>query len=207
MLTLANILEVVCLKAPLDYDDRTFTGVSIDSRTIQTGDVFIAIKGDRFDGHQFIDQAINKGAQAVIVQRTVDATDISVPVIEVPDTVVALGKIANWHRRRFRIPMIGITGSTRKTTTKNILQQVLKSRYSVLCSEKSFNNHIGVPLTLLQLNEQHEVAILELGSNQPGDIQYLTMMVEPTIAILTNVAEAHLEGLRDLRGVYHEKTF
>jgi len=180
------------------------TGVSIDSRTIKKGNVFIAIKGERFDGHHFIRTAIRKGAAAVVASKRVACPGYAT-VIYVQDTTKALGQMAAWHRRQFDIPVIAITGSAGKTTAKEMIASVLKTQYKVLKNTKTENNQFGVPLTLLKLNTSYQVAILELGTNQPGDIRWLAQITRPKIAVLTNIGESHLKGLKSQRGVFREK--
>ena len=197
--TLIHIIDGQCNhKNLLKY----VQSISIDSRIIKKGQVFFAINGENFDGHNFVKEAVQRGAIAVVTEKSFD---LDVPVICVEDTIKALGLIAHWHRKQFNIPVIAITGSSGKTTTKAFLYKVFSSQYQCLCSKESFNNHIGVPLTLLRMSSQDDIAIIEIGSNQIGDIAYLAKMVSPTIGILTNVAEAHLEGLGTKEGVYKEK--
>lgn len=179
--------------------------VGIDSRKMKRGSLFIAIKGTRLDGHQFIGQAISSGAQFLVVSRKVKAPP-GVTVIWVADTTKALGFIAGAYRQQFKIPIIAITGSTGKTTTKEMIASVLGSSYKVLKNIKTENNHFGVPLTLLRLTRGHEVAVVEFGTNQPGDIAWLARITEPTIAVFTNIGEAHLKGLKSRAGIFREKT-
>jgi len=180
------------------------TGVSIDSRKIKKGNVFIAIKGARFDGHDFIRRAMRNGATAAIVSKRV-ACPSDITVIRVVDTTKALGQIAAWHRRDFYIPVIAITGSTGKTTVKEMIVSVLEKRFKVLKNVGTENNQYGVPLTLLKLNSSHQVAVLELGTNQPGDIRWLAKIARPTMSIFTNIGESHLEKLKTPAGVFREK--
>ncbi|MCK5260263.1 MAG: UDP-N-acetylmuramoyl-tripeptide--D-alanyl-D-alanine ligase [Candidatus Omnitrophica bacterium] len=182
----------------------TVNGVSIDSRKTSKGNIFIAIAGARFDGHDFIRQAIRRGAAAVIVSKKIACSN-EITVIRVADTTKALGQIAAWHRKRFCIPVIAITGSTGKTTTKEMVASVLEKRFKVLKNVGTENNQYGVPLTLLNLNSSHQVAILELGTNQPGDIRWLAKIARPTVSIFTNIGESHLERLKSPAGVFREK--
>ncbi|MCK5260222.1 MAG: UDP-N-acetylmuramoyl-tripeptide--D-alanyl-D-alanine ligase [Candidatus Omnitrophica bacterium] len=182
----------------------TVTGVSIDSRKIGKGNAFIAIKGERFDGHDFIRKAVRNGATVVISsKKIVCARDVT--VIGVKDTTKALGQIAAWHRQRFSIPVVAITGSTGKTTTKEMIASVLAKRFKVLKNVGTENNQYGVPLTLLKLKASHQVAVLELGTNQPGDIRWLAKIASPTMGIFMNVGESHLKGLKTPAGVLREK--
>ncbi|MFA6384624.1 MAG: UDP-N-acetylmuramoyl-tripeptide--D-alanyl-D-alanine ligase, partial [Candidatus Omnitrophota bacterium] len=180
--------------------------VSIDSRAIRGDEAFLAIPGKNFDGHDFIPQVLRKGVGCVIVQK---GRRVSRPgnatVIEVPDTVAALGAIARFHRRRFDIPVIAITGSNGKTTTKDMLAWILSGEYKTLKNEGTKNNHIGVPITLLKLDASHQCAVIELGTNHFGEISYLSGICEPTVAVITNVGPSHLEYFKDCRGVLKEK--
>ena len=178
--------------------------VSIDSRSIKKRSVFIAINGERFNGHDFIRQALRKGAIAVVVSKRIHCSD-DIAIILVKDTTRALGQVAAWHRSRFLIPIIAITGSVGKTTTKELIASVLSKRWTVLKNVKTENNHYGVPLTLLKLNSSHQVAVLELGTNQPGDIRCLAQIVRPTVSVFTNIGQSHLKGLKNQNGVFKEK--
>lgn len=186
---------------------KSFKGVSIDSRKINEGEVFLALKGKNFDGHDFIDQAISKGARAIIYSDAsgIGAQKKGVAYIKVADTLTALGAIARFHRERFDIPVIAITGSSGKTTTKEMISWVLSSKYNVLKNEGTQNNQIGVPLTLLRIHSKHDVCVVELGTNRKGEIRYLSQISSPNIGVITNIGPAHLEFLGSLKGVYKEK--
>ncbi|HIC03012.1 TPA: UDP-N-acetylmuramoyl-tripeptide--D-alanyl-D-alanine ligase [Candidatus Poribacteria bacterium] len=178
--------------------------VSTDSRTLASGDLFVAIIGENFDGHDFVSHVEQNGAIGAVVSR---ASEIKLPVvIEVRDTLVAYGEIANLHRNRFDVPIVAITGSNGKTTTKDMVAEVLAQRCSVFKSEKNFNNRIGIPNRLLQLSAQDEVGVLEIGSNQPGEIKHLSGIVEPDVAVITNIGFSHLEFLGSIEGVFKEKS-
>ncbi len=181
--------------------------VGIDSRRVKKGGAFVAIHGVRQDGHRFIPQACAQEAAAVIVDhRPRRRIDPQVAVIQVKDTTAALGDLARSWRSRFEIPVIGVTGSAGKTTTKDLIAEALLPRWNVLKNTGSLNNYWGVPLTLLQLRRGHEAAVIEMGTNAPGEIEYLTRIVQPTIVVITNVGPAHLEGLGSLESVLKEKT-
>ena len=180
-------------------------GVSTDTRKIKRGDLFVAIKGDNFDGHNFIGQAVQSGAAAVVVGHANVSDAENAVVIVVEDTVKALGAIARFHRKRFKIPVIAITGSAGKTTTKEFVASVLGKKFHVLFNKGTENNHIGVPMTLLQLTRDHEIAVLELGTNHFGEIAWLADIVQPTVAVFTNIGASHLAGLGSLEGVFKEK--
>ena len=186
-------------------DSFPIKGISTDSRTIKPHELFIAIPGKNFDGHEFVNQAIRRSASLAIVSRRDLSLKNGTPVILVKDTIQALGQIARFHRDRFRIPVVAVTGSAGKTTTKEMLAQVLQGRYSVLKNTATENNHIGVPLTLLRLNHSHQMAVVELGTNQPGNIRWLRHVANPTIGILTNIGASHLECLKTPEGVFKEK--
>ena len=204
MLTVEEIKKVTRGTFVQGSISSTVTGVSIDSRKIGKGNAFIAIKGERFDGHDFIRKAVRNGATVVISsKKIVCARDVT--VIGVKDTTKALGQIAAWHRQRFSIPVVAITGSTGKTTTKEMIASVLAKRFKVLKNVGTENNQYGVPLTLLKLKASHQVAVLELGTNQPGDIRWLAKIARPTMGIFTNVGESHLKRLRTPAGVLREK--
>ena len=182
--------------------EAAFSGVSIDSRTVHEGDLFIAVRGERLDGHDFVQEALRKGAVAAVVEQrwlTEQSKRASrgEPYIQVQDTLKALQALARYHRRRLGIPVIGVTGSNGKTTTKEMLASVLATNFRVLKSEASFNNHIGVPLTLLRLRRAHEVAIIEMGMNHEGEIAELCRIAMPTGGVITNVGSAHLEFMGD----------
>jgi len=187
--------------------DVIVEGISIDSRTIKSGEAFIAIKGNNFDGQDFIKEAISKKAKAVVVSLPVARCPlpVGVPFIKVKDTTKALGDIARFHRERFGIPIIVVTGSNGKTTAKEMIAWVLSKKFKVLGNEGTKNNQIGLPLTLLNLDASYDFAVLEAGTNHPGEIEYLAKIAQLNIGIITNIGPAHLEFLKDLRGVFKEK--
>lgn len=169
------------------------------------GDLFIAIVGDKFDGHDFLLEVAKKGAAAFVISRPDVKRPKDIPTIVVKDTVKALGFLARYHRRNFAGPVIAITGSAGKTTTKNLVSTVLKTRYRVLSNEGTKNNHMGVPQTLLALTPRHDCAVIECGTNQPGDIAWLATICEPDIVIMTNIGESHLALLKSPARVFAEK--
>ena len=180
-------------------------GISINSRTLKRGDLFIAIQGQNFDGHDFIKDVIKKSAAAMVVSKKDVVGQVDIPVILVKDTLKALGDIALFHRLRFQIPVIAITGSAGKTTTKDLVTAVLKRKYRVHKNVANHNNLIGVPLTLFGLDRSHEILVIELGTNFPGEIKRLAEITRPTAAILTNIGESHLEFLKTSARVFKEK--
>jgi len=180
------------------------SGISTDTRNIQKDSLFIALKGQNFNGNHFATKAIEAGAKFAIVDEFefVNGNNI----FHVENCLIFLQKLANYHRKKFNIPVIGITGSNGKTTSKELINAVLKTTFNVLCTEGNLNNHIGVPLTLLQLNNFHQIAIIEMGANKPFDIQELCEITEPTHGIITNVGKAHLEGFKSFEGVVKTKS-
>ena len=186
--------------------EKRFVGVSIDSRAITPGNIFVAIEGENIDGHTKIDHAFENGAALAIAVMDKYNNTSGKPVIFVKDTTEALGKLGNHHRRRFDYPIIAIAGSNGKTTTKEISAHLLSQRYNVLKTYKNYNNQFGTPLVLLQMTREHDMAIIELGTNQPGEITLLSEMAEPTHGLITNIGKEHLEHLENIDGVELEET-
>ena len=188
----------------VDYsgEDMDFSGVSTDTRNIETGDVFVALKGPNFDAHDYLDQAKEKGAIAAVVDRDVDST---LPQIKVENTLTALGKMASARRQSFSGKVIGLTGSNGKTTVKELIASILSTNGKVLATRGNFNNDIGLPLTLLRLENDEQYAVIEMGANHPGEIDYLTHVTQPDIALITNAGAAHLEGFGSVEGVSRAK--
>lgn len=181
------------------------SGVSTDSRAITQGNVFVALRGDRHDGHEHLAQAIERGAAAVVVDRDVDVPP-GIGVFRVGDTLAALGALAGHHRRRYAIPVVAITGSVGKTSTKELVAAALSGiGKNVAFTRGNLNNRIGVPLTLLTLGSEHDAAVIEIGMNVPGEIADLTAITAPTIGVVTAVAEVHTEGVGGIDGVAREK--
>lgn len=186
------------LKGQLQGNDTLIERVSTDTRTLKAGDLFLALIGENFNGHEFLAQAQAQGAVAALVSQEVTT---SLPVIRVEDTRLALGQLAAWHRQQYSLPLIALTGSCGKTTVKEMLRTILSECGLVLANAGTLNNEIGVPLTLLQLNEQHRYAVIELGANHPGEIAYLSSLARPEVAFINNIAPAHLEGFGSVEGV------
>ncbi len=185
-------------------------GISIDSRTIKKGNLFVAIPGERFDGHRFVSEATKGGASLVIMsQEKIDQIRKEelrgTPAVLVEDTKKALRDIASWHRNKFELPAVAVTGTNGKTTTKDMIAEVLSSEFKVLKSIKSYNNLIGVPLTLFELNRDTEVLALELGMSNPGEIGILTKTAKPDLGVITNIGPAHLESMETLEKVAQAK--
>lgn len=213
MFTGEDILKATDGKLISTSPNQIIENISTDSRTISQGELFVALEGKNFDGHNFIGECLLKGAVGVIVRegRHFAFSDLSTKsasapfFIEVPDTLKALGDIAHFHRMRFDIPIIGITGSNGKTTTKDMTAQILSTKYKVLKNQGTFNNLIGVPQTLLKLNSGHEAVVLEMGTSHLGEIGRLAEIVKPNIGVITNIGPSHLEFLKDIETVAKAK--
>ena len=165
--------------------------------------MFVALKGSNFDGNDFVNEALLAGAKYCISDRLAICNQVNIFYVE--NTLEYLQSLALSHRKKFNIPVLGITGSNGKTSTKELVNCVLSKQYHVLCTAGNFNNHIGVPLTLLRLNSSHELAIIEMGANKHGDIAELCTIAEPTLGVITNIGKAHLEGFNDFQGVLKTK--
>ena len=175
------------------------TGITTDSRKIDKGAIFVALKGPNFDGNQFAVSALEKGALSVIVDDAKLAKDDRYVLVE--DGLVTLQNLATFHRKQLTIPIIGITGSNGKTTTKELISSVLSAKYNCYATRGNLNNHIGVPLSILEVNQQHEIAVIEMGANHVGEIALLCNIAQPTHGIITNIGAAHLEGFGGIEGV------
>ena len=182
--------------------------IATDTRTLKPGDLFWALKGDKHDGHLFLQDAAGKGACAAVVDETAACGDkaTGIPLIRVNDTLRALGELASWHKRRLGLHSVAITGSCGKTSTKSLVAAIFEKKAPVISTYRNFNNLIGLPMTLLNATEQHKWAILEMGMNRPGEIGALARITEADIGLITNIGPAHLEGLRDLEGIAREKS-
>ena len=175
------------------------TGVTTDSRAVQPGQLFIPLVGERFDGHAYISKALEGGAAGCLTAREPEMLLPGKLYIQVADTRLALKALASWYRNKFDLPVVQVTGSAGKTTTKEMIASVLSQRYNTLRTEGNFNNDIGAPLTLLRLMPEHQAAVIETGMNHFGEIRYLGEMVRPDIAVITNVGDAHIENLGNTR--------
>ncbi|MBP2243249.1 UDP-N-acetylmuramoyl-tripeptide--D-alanyl-D-alanine ligase [Cytobacillus eiseniae] len=180
-------------------------GVSIDSRKISAGNLFIPFKGEHSDGHRFVEDAINKGAAAAFWQKDVPNPPLHLPIIVVENTLIALQELARKYRDQLSVRVVGITGSNGKTTTKDITANLLSLKYKVQKTEGNFNNEIGLPLTILGLEEDTEMAVLEMGMSSRGEIEFLTEMARPEAAIITNIGESHLLDLGSREGIAEAK--
>ncbi len=186
----------------LHGDDVVFESVSTDTRSLQPGQLFVALKGPNFDGNTYVDKAARCGAAGALVQQT---SERALPQVQVADTRLALGKLARAWRQRFDLPLIAITGSNGKTTIKEMTASILRQRGPVLATRGNLNNDIGVPLTLLELDPASSAAVIEMGANHPGEIEYLARLALPTVAVVSNAGPAHLEGFGSLPGVARAK--
>jgi len=186
------------LGAELPEQDLVFKGVSTDTRSVSQGELFIALQGDHFDAHEFLEQAVASGAVAAVVSRPVPA---GVPVLMVEDTRLALGLLAGAWRAQFDTPVVGVTGSNGKTTVKEMVATILKQDGRPLVTQGNLNNDIGVPLTLFNLDSSHTHAVIEMGANHIGEIEYLAGIAKPEVGVVTNAMSAHLEGFGSLDGV------
>ena len=208
-LTCSDILKATGGRLLRGDGKASFIGLSTDSRTLQWGEIFLALRGDRFDGHAFIREVLEKSGGAIVQNgqpgSAVERSFESKPLIAVPDTLRALGDIARFWRDRFSLPVIGVTGSNGKTSAKEMIAFLLEERFRILKSPGNFNNLVGLPLTLLELETSHEIAVLEMATNVPGEIRRLAQIARPTVGLITNIGQAHLEGMGSLEALVKEK--
>lgn len=190
------------LGLPQMQAQATLADVCTDTRKIQPGSLFVCLRGERFDGHSFASQAAQLGAAALLVDHPVDA---DVPQLVVTDTGKALLQLAGWYRRRFRLPVVGLTGSVGKTTTKEFIALVLGAKYNTLKTQGNLNNEIGVPQMLFRLEDSHTAAVIEMGMNHFGEISRLTRAVAPTVGLITNIGVSHIENLGSRAGILQAK--
>lgn len=201
----ARVREALGLEADPGTRELVFTEVSTDTRTLGGGALFVALRGERFDGHRFLDEAARRGARAAVVSEGVEREGDALPLYVVEDTLVALGDLARHRRRALPARVLGITGSSGKTTVKELVASGLAGSFRVHASPGNLNNRIGLPLTLLGAPEDAEVVVAELATNEAGEIATLTSIADPDAGLLITVSEAHLEGLGTLEGVLDEK--
>ncbi|MFM9266697.1 UDP-N-acetylmuramoyl-tripeptide--D-alanyl-D-alanine ligase [Tychonema sp. BBK16] len=192
---LAEILTVPVPAASEGVLTTLGTGIATDTRTIQGGEVFLALRGENFDGHQFVEKARDLGAIVAVVDRAWEGTVPNFPLLRVDNTLIAYQAIARWWRNQFSIPVIAITGSVGKTTTKELIAAVLSTQGNVLKTQFNYNNEIGVPKTLLELSPEHNYAVIEMGMRGLGEIAVLTQIARPSVAVITNVGTAHIGRL------------
>ena len=204
-MTLAQAATVLGLKSFTDHSP--FSGVSIDTRTLEAGNLFVAIPGDHVDGHDYVEEALKQGAVGALVTRRVDS---AIPQILVENIVTALGLLSAHWRQQFTLPIVAVTGSNGKTTLKNMIAAIMAAAChgnaaDVLATKGTLNNHLGLPLTLMRLDKKQRYAAIEMGMNHFGEILYLTKLTQPNVAVITNAAAAHLEGVGDVEGVARAK--
>ncbi|MEH6446479.1 MAG: UDP-N-acetylmuramoyl-tripeptide--D-alanyl-D-alanine ligase [Oceanospirillaceae bacterium] len=192
----------VMIGGDLQHGDCQFSQISTDTRKVTAGDVFLALQGENFDAHDFCQQAVSNGAVALIVERVLP---LDVPQLIVPSCHEALGNIGRINRNNYQGPLIAVTGSNGKTTTKEIIASILAVKGTTLATLGNLNNEIGVPLTLLRLNGEQQYCVVEMGANAKGEIAYCTALAQPDVAIITNAMGAHLEGFGSLQGVVEAK--
>lgn len=204
-MTLANI--AACLGKSLcqakGREQQEITGAVLDSRLVEQGFLFFAVSGERTDGHHFIGQVAQKGAVLVICEK---APEVEIPYILVENTLEALKTVAAFYREQLKIPVIGVTGSVGKTSTKEMIAAGLSTRFCVLKTQGNFNNEIGLPLTILRIREEHQAAVVEMGISDFGEMQRLSRIAKPNICVITNIGQCHLENLGDRDGVLKAKT-
>lgn len=204
-MTLANI--AACLNSPLfraeGKEQFEITGAVLDSRKVEPGFAFFATRGERVDGHSFIPQVAEKGAALVICE---DVPEVDVPYIQVENTFVALKQVAAFYREQLTIPVIGVTGSVGKTSTKEMIAAGLSTKFNVLKTQGNFNNEVGLPLTILSIRKEHEAAVVEMGINHFGEMHRLSQIAKPDICVITNIGQCHLENLIDRDGVLKAKS-
>ncbi|WP_299486914.1 UDP-N-acetylmuramoyl-tripeptide--D-alanyl-D-alanine ligase [Acaryochloris sp. IP29b_bin.137] len=202
---LAQLIEVLSaqpLNLPSALTSQQVQGVNTDTRSLKPNEIFLALSGEQFDGHRFAKQAVQQGAIAAIVDHSIDA---AIPQLVVPNTLVAYQRLGQWWRQQFQIPIIAITGSVGKTTTKELISAVLGTAGSVLKTEANYNNEIGVPKTLLGLTPDHDYAVVEMGMRGPGEIAELAQIAQPTIGVITNVGTAHIGRLGSREAIANAK--
>jgi UDP-N-acetylmuramoyl-tripeptide--D-alanyl-D-alanine ligase len=206
-LTRKDLLQVRHVRTVGFEHLESITGVSTDSRTIRPGDLFLALRGERYDGHDFIENVLQVQPLALVVEdawfelKGLWLATRRIPTLVVNNTTVALGELARVYRTKFRIPILAIGGSNGKTTTKEMIASVLREKYPVLSTEGNLNNHVGVPQTLFRLEKTHRIAVVEIGTNHFGEIDYLCNILEPTHGLITNIGREHLEFFGNLAGV------
>ncbi|HIK27739.1 MAG: UDP-N-acetylmuramoyl-tripeptide--D-alanyl-D-alanine ligase [Oscillatoriaceae bacterium SKW80] len=192
LVKIGEIISATFVNFSSDVGEKKVTGINTDSRTVKPGEVFVALKGEKFDGHKFVEAALASGAIAAIVEHCAHIESSQLPILVVENTLKAYQKIGCWWRAQFTIPVIAVTGSFGKTTTKELIAAVLATQGNVLKTQLNYNNEIGVPKTLLELSTEHDFAVIEMAMRGPGQIAELTQIAQPTIGVITNVGTAHI---------------
>ena len=204
MMTVAEILEATDGVLVSGDAKKQINDVVSDSRRVTDGVLFVPLVGEKFDGHEFITAAFDLGAAAVLTQKETDLL-IGKTIIKVKDTLKAFGDIARYYKAKCNIPSVGVTGSVGKTTTKDMLASVLSQKYNTLKTNKNFNNDIGVPITIFSIEKEHEAAVIEMGMNHFGEIEYLASISRPDVAVITNIGQSHIENLGSRAGIFKAK--
>ncbi|MBA4536844.1 UDP-N-acetylmuramoyl-tripeptide--D-alanyl-D-alanine ligase [Bacillus aquiflavi] len=200
--TLKQLAEIIKIDNDISKFQQTMiSGICIDSRKLEKGNLFVPLKGENVDGHKFVEAAIKNGAAAALWQKDMPNPPLHLPLLIVEDTLLAIQQLARSYRKQLNIKVIGITGSNGKTTTKDMTAHLLSLKYKVQKTEGNYNNHLGLPLTILQLREDTEFAVLEMGMNHPGEIDFLTKLALPDAVVITNIGESHLENLGSRAGI------
>ena len=207
ILSLDEIIKAFCGQIISGDRDTKIKGISTDSRTVKPGDLFFALKGERCDGHRYVTHAMNTGAVGAVISNefNIEPAHKNFPVIRVKDTTTALGDLARYYRQKLNTTIIGITGSNGKTTTKEMTYHLLSHFGPTAKSQKSFNNFIGVPVTIFEIENRHRYGVLEMGTNAPGEIRRLSEIGAPDVAVIVNISKTHLEGLKSIEGVAQAK--
>jgi len=200
---ISEIIECVNGKVNIEYKDFKIKNIVIDSRKVNKGDIFISLKGKNKNGNDYIEDAIKRKAKCIITDEDTNITNIL--IIKVDNTYNSLLEIGKYYRKKYSLNVIGITGSVGKTTTKELISNILETKYNVLKNEKSFNNHIGVPLTLFNLNDKNNFLIMELGMNHKKEISMLSKLISPDIGIITNVSSSHIGNLGSIKNILKSK--
>ena len=205
VLKVGEIASAVNGKVLSDNSGMGVSGVSFDSRKLEPGSLFVPLRGEKYDGHEFLDHAVKKGAKALLVDRDPEVDYRGVSVIRVEDTLDAFQSLACWYRGLFNVEFVAVTGSTGKTTTKNIIASVLSKKYPVLKTPGNYNNQIGLPATIMDLDETHRAAVVEMGMSGYGEIRNLMKIVRPRVSVITNIGMSHIERLGSREGILRAK--
>lgn len=206
MLKLSEVIKATGGKTSFKGPDIEFSGISTDSRSIKRGDLFIAISGKKFDGNAFALEALKKGAKGIVSPKNIAGIPNGKVLIKVPDTMISLHDLALFYRKKMSAKIIGVTGSSGKTTTKDMIASILKQAGPTVKTEENFNNEIGVPLTIFKIRKRHKYAVIEMGMQEKGEISLLSKITEPDAAVITNIGKAHLKNFRDEKDIALSKS-